>query len=236
MSNPRSGRGGNPMMPELPQGAVVSTYDHYADAKQAVDRLARSEFPVNQISILGNELRSVERVTGRLTYGRVALMGAMSGAYLGLFLGLLLFIFQPENTAIGGVFIAAIAIGAGFGMLFGVLSYAMNRNRRDFSSILQFVATRYDLIVPGEFVAQARSILGGSHVPAAPAHGSRAQTSAVAPAEPKSEPTMPAADPAAPRSESATPENAASDGPSVSGEAAAHDGANTPESRDDRKN
>jgi len=170
MSNPRSGRG-NPLLPELPQGSVVSTYDHYADAKLAVDRLARSEFPVNQISILGNELRSVERVTGRLTYGRVALMGAMSGAYLGLFIGLLLFIFQPENTAVGGVFIAAIAIGAGFGMLFGVLSYSLNRNRRDFSSVVQFVATRYELIVPAELVGQARTILIGPRptAPRAPA-------------------------------------------------------------------
>ena len=50
-------------------------------------------------------------------------------------------------------------IGAGFGMLFGVLSYAMNRNRRDFSSVMQFVATRYDLITAPELVHEARRIL-----------------------------------------------------------------------------
>lgn len=146
-------------MPELPKGEIISTYDRYEDAKHAVDVLARASFPVQQISILGNDLRSVERVTGRLTYGRVALMGALSGAYLGLFLGLLLFIFQPDNAAIFGVFAAALAIGAGFGMLFGVLSYAMNRNRRDFSSIMQMVATRYDLITEPELIHQARQIL-----------------------------------------------------------------------------
>lgn len=150
-----------PQMPELPTGEIVSTYDHYADAMHAVDRLARANFPVSEVSILGNDVRSVERVTGKLTYGRVALMGALSGAYLGLFLGLLLFIFQPENAAIFGVFVSAIAIGAGFGMLFGVLSYAMNRNRRDFSSVMQFVATRYDLIAPPALVHDARSILTG---------------------------------------------------------------------------
>jgi hypothetical protein len=111
---------------------------------------------------VGNDVRSVERVTGRLTYGRVALMGALSGAYLGLFLGILLFIFQPDNTAIFGVFIAAVVIGAGFGMLFGVLSYAMNRNRRDFSSVMQMVATRYDLVTEPELVHQARQILTAS--------------------------------------------------------------------------
>ncbi len=150
-----------PQMPELPQGDIISTYDHYADAMHAVDRLARANFPVSQVSIMGNDVRSVERVTGKLTYGRVALMGALSGAYLGLFLGVLLFIFQPENSGIFGVFLSAIAIGAGFGMLFGVLSYAMNKNRRDFSSVMQFVATRYDLIAPPGLVHQARGILAG---------------------------------------------------------------------------
>lgn len=148
-----------PQMPELPKGEVISTYDHYVDAMQAVDRLARANFPVNAVSILGNDVRSVERVTGKLSYGRVALMGALSGAYLGLFLGLLLFLFQPDNEGIGGLFIAAIVIGAGFGMLFGVLSYSMNRNRRDFSSVMQFVATRYDLITAPELLHEARRIL-----------------------------------------------------------------------------
>ncbi len=146
-------------MPELPKGGVISTYDHYVDAMHAVDRLAKANFPVSAVSILGNDIRSVERVTGKLSFGRVALMGALSGAYLGLFLGLLLFLFQPDNQGIGGLFLAAIVIGAGFGMLFGVLSYAMNRNRRDFSSVMQFVATRYDLITAPELIGQARGIL-----------------------------------------------------------------------------
>lgn len=148
-----------PQIPELPKGEVISTYDHYLDAMHAVDRLARANFPVNAVSIMGNDVRSVERVTGKLSYGRVALMGALSGAYLGLFLGILLFLFQPDNEGIAGLFIAALVIGAGFGMLFGVLSYAMNRNRRDFSSVMQFVATRYDLITAPELLMQAREVL-----------------------------------------------------------------------------
>ena len=59
-----------PQMPELPRGEVLSTYDHYADAMRAVDRLARADFPVSEVSIVGNDVRSVERVTGKLTYGR----------------------------------------------------------------------------------------------------------------------------------------------------------------------
>lgn len=155
-------------MPELPKGEVVSTYDHYVDAMHAVDRLARANFPVNEVSIMGNDVRSVERVTGKLTYGRVALMGAFSGAYLGLFLGILLFIFQPQNASILGVFLAALVIGAGFGMLFAVLSYALNRNRRDFSSVMQFVASRYDLITSPSLVHEARRVLSGADESAPP--------------------------------------------------------------------
>ena len=147
------------MFPEIPKGDIISTYDTYHDAQLAVDALARANFPVNKVSILGNDVRSVERVVGKLTYGKVALMGALSGAYLGLFFALILFIFQPDNAAIVGVFLAALAIGAGFGMLFGVLSYALNRNRRDFSSVMQFVATRYDVITEPGLVMTAREIL-----------------------------------------------------------------------------
>lgn len=159
--NPRAARRAM-QMPELPKGEIVSTYDRYEDAMRAVDRLTRANFPVNAVSVLGNDLRSVERVTGRLSYGRVALTGALSGAYFGLFLSLLFFIFQPDNAGILGLFLAALVIGAGFGMLFGVLSYAMNRNRRDFSSVMQFVATRYDVITAPELIGEARRILSGA--------------------------------------------------------------------------
>lgn len=149
------------LLPEIPKGEIISTYDRYEDAKHAVDVLARSQFPVQRVSIVGNDMRSVESVTGRLTYGRVAMMGAMSGAYLGLFLGLLLYIFQPDNSGILGVFIAAVAIGAGFGMLFAVISYALNRNRHGFSSVMQMVGSRYDLITDAELLHSARQVLTG---------------------------------------------------------------------------
>lgn len=159
MSSPLLPNSRTPISPEIPKGEIISTYDRYEDARHAVDILARSGFPVRQVSIVGNDVRSVERVTGRLSYGRVAWMSALSGAYLGLFIGILLFLFQPDNAAVGGVFISAIIIGAGFGMLFGLLSYALNRNRRDFSSVMQMVATRYDLITEPELLHEARRVL-----------------------------------------------------------------------------
>ncbi len=145
--------------PSLPKGEIVASFDTYHAAQEAVDALARADFPVNQVSILGSDIKSVERVTGKLSYGKVALMGALSGAYLGLFFGLILFLFQPENGGIFSVFVAAVIIGAGFGMLFGVLSYSLNRNRKDFSSVMQMIASRYDVVVEPESAHRARNIL-----------------------------------------------------------------------------
>lgn len=152
-------RGGRFRLPELPGGQVVSSYDRYTDAKRAVGLLARAGFPVQNLAIVGSALRSVERVTGRLSYGRVAFSGAGSGAYLGLFMGVVLFVFQPERGSVLGVFVAAIVVGAGFGMLFAVLVYAFRRGRPEFSSFMQLSAGRYELLALPEFVQPARELL-----------------------------------------------------------------------------
>ncbi len=162
MSNqsPFMRRGAAPL-PVLPKGEVVATYATYTEAQAAVDTLAKADFPVKQLSIVGNDLKSVERVTGKLTYGRVALAGAASGAWLGIFFGLLFFIFSPAGANLPLVF-AALLIGAGFGMLFGLVSYAMNRRRRDFTSTMQVIAGNYQLIVDSEHLNRARNLLAGA--------------------------------------------------------------------------
>ena len=120
-------------------GEVVENYSSYAEAQSAVDTLARADFPVKQLAIIGNDLKSVELVTGKMSYGRAAIGGAASGAWLGIFLGLILFIFSPSGESTPLVF-AALLIGAGFGMLFGLVTYSINRRRRDFSSVMQVIA------------------------------------------------------------------------------------------------
>ena len=71
----------------VPTGDTVGSYTSYLDAQKAVDYLADQQFPVQMVSIVGNELKMVERVTGRLSYPRVALSGALSGMWFGLFVG-----------------------------------------------------------------------------------------------------------------------------------------------------
>jgi hypothetical protein len=143
--------------PALPKGDVLGTYETYLEAQQVVDRLARGDFEVARIAIVGNDLKTVERVTGKLTYGRVALAGAASGAWFGLFIGLLFFMFsaEPMISLVG----AAALIGAGFGMLFRVVSYAFNRRRRDFTSVHQVLASNYQIIIDPQLTAKAQALL-----------------------------------------------------------------------------
>jgi hypothetical protein len=153
---PFSRRGGAPL-PSMPRGDVLGTYDTYAEAQGVVDRLAQADFDVAALAIIGNDLHTVERVTGKLTYGRSAGAGAASGAWFGLFGGILLFLFTANPMITYAI--AAIIIGAAFGMLFGVVTYAATRRRRDFTSTNQVVASSYQVLVPAEKIVRAQSLL-----------------------------------------------------------------------------
>ncbi|WP_418277695.1 general stress protein [Isoptericola jiangsuensis] len=148
-----------PRVPTLPQGDEVAAYESYLEAQKAVDYLSDEKFPVQHVTIVGTDLRMVERVTGRLTYGRVALAGALSGAWFGFFVGLLLTLFAGGETT---VLLVALALGAGFGLMFSVLSYAFTGGRRDFTSQSQIVASTYALLCASEHAGEARRMLAAS--------------------------------------------------------------------------
>jgi len=192
----------NPRVPTPPRGEEIASYATYLEAQKAVDYLSDNKFAVEVVTIVGTDLRMVERVTGRLTYGRVALAGAASGAWFGLFVGLLLFMFSGS----GGYVLTGIAIGAGFGLLFSVLSYALTQGRRDFTSQSQIVASAYAILCAPERSGEARQLLsrmpegaGGLRAPAAPANptwGTPAAPPSPAPQAPAGPPPAPAPQPA----------------------------------------
>ncbi|PRY15142.1 general stress protein [Kineococcus rhizosphaerae] len=142
--------------PTPPQGEAIGRYDTYSEAQRAVDFLSDEHFPVQNVTIVGNGLQMVERVTGRLTYGRAAGAGAASGAWFGLLIGLMLSVFGPGGT---GALVTGILVGAGFGMLFGVISYALTGGRRDFTSSSQIVASQYTVLCLPQLAGQARDVL-----------------------------------------------------------------------------
>lgn len=158
MSNfgPMAGGRAQPMLPTPPKGDPIAAYDTYLDAQRAVDFLSDNHFPVQYVTIVGSDLRMVERVTGRLTYGRVALASGLNGAWFGLFVGLLLLVF---GNAPGGSVIAAMLIGAAFAVFAGVISYAATGGRRDFTSTSQIVAREYEVLCLTEHVRDALDLL-----------------------------------------------------------------------------
>lgn len=164
-------------IPTPPKGESIARYDTYLEAQRAVDYLSDNQFPVQFVTIVGSGLRMVERVTGRLTYGRVALAGAASGAWFGLFVGLLLSIFAQAFPL--EAVIASMGIGAAFGILFGVISYALTGGRRDFTSTSQIVASEYEVLCLPEQANNARALLyklpGGLGHPGAPTGPGAAQ-------------------------------------------------------------
>ena len=165
MSNQRPfGRRPQPQ-PTLPTGDVLGTYETYVEAQSVVDRLSKAEFEVKQLAIVGNDLKTVERVTGKLTYGRTAATGAASGAWFGLFFGILLFLFSATPQI--GFVLAAALIGAGFGMLFGIVTYSLGRRRRDFTSTHQVLASNYQIIIDPQLTAKAQDLLAQPDRPTA---------------------------------------------------------------------
>ena len=153
-----TGRSRVPGVPTLPKGEQVATYVAYLEAQRAVDHLADKQFPVKLVTIVGTDLRMVERVTGRLSYPRVALAGAASGAWFGLFVGLLLLMFSTSSAQTFPL-LAAILIGAAFGMLFSVITYSFTAGKRDFTSASQIVAGSYSVLCVAEQAHKARSLL-----------------------------------------------------------------------------
>jgi hypothetical protein len=146
-----------PLRLEYPQSLAI--YDDYEAAQRTVDFLADEKFPVEQCMIVGTDLKRVERITGRLTTGRVVLGVVLSCIWLGLFVGLVFALFA-EGSAWAMV-LSTVAFGAVFGAVWAVVGYAATRGRRDFSSITQVVATRYEVLVEHKVAAQARELLAG---------------------------------------------------------------------------
>jgi hypothetical protein len=148
-----------PRTPTLPQGETVATYGTYLEAQRAVELLAEKSFPLPMLTIVGADLRMVERVTGKLSYPRVASGGFLTGAWFGLFVGLLLSLFAAGEGP--SPFLPSVLMGGAFGLLFSVLMYAFSRGRRDFTSSSQIVASSYAVLCHTEKAHQARHLLQG---------------------------------------------------------------------------
>jgi hypothetical protein len=137
----------------------LGVFEKYDEAQKAVDFLSDEQFPVQNCMIVGTELKQIERVTGRLTYGKAAGAGAVSGLWFGLLVGFLLSLFANSSTSFLGLIISSALFGAVFFAVWAVVGYAATGGRRDFTSVTQVVATRYEVLVEHKFAENARQIL-----------------------------------------------------------------------------
>jgi len=157
MSMPSGAPGAPPLKLEFPQSLAV--YDDYDAAQKTVDYLSDNKFPVEHLMIVGTDLKRVERITGRLTTGRVALGGLLSGVWFGLFIGVLFTLFTDGNGLV--TILSTMLVGALFGVIWALVGYAATRGRRDFSSVTSVVATRYEVLVEHKVAPRARELLAG---------------------------------------------------------------------------
>jgi Heat induced stress protein YflT domain len=138
---------------------TIASYANYADAESTVDWLADQGFPVERGAIVGMGLRSVERVAGRMTARRAALVGAAWGIIAGALLALLAGIF-PWDSGSAEMLAFAVVIGAVFGAVTGALVHeALSGGRRDFISATRIEADRYDVQVDADAADDATRLL-----------------------------------------------------------------------------
>lgn len=143
---------------ELEYPQTVGVYDSYPEAQKTVDFLADAKFPVQNLAIVGTELRSVERVTGRRTWATVFGVGLQNGITTGLLVSMLMWFLQPGEN-----FMLLLGYGLSMGLVVGVVisvvAHLMTRGRRDFTSVSQTVATKYEVLAEHKVAAQARELV-----------------------------------------------------------------------------
>lgn len=146
--------------PDVLARPVLASYDKYAEAQTAVDTLSDNRFPVQHLAIVGVDLRLVESVLGRMSWGRAALSGLATFAWFGILIGLFVSFFGSQDSSALQLMGLGLLFGAAFGIVFGLVSYAFTGGRRDFVSRQALQATRYDVLCEAEFLTQARQVLG----------------------------------------------------------------------------
>ena len=148
-------------MPSQAARRVVASFERYEEAQRAVDYLSDEKFPVEHIAIVGEGLRLVEQVTGRLTWWRATVKGLLNGAVIGLILGWLLGLFNVVDPLLSSISLAlwGLCFGAFIGAVTAAIAYASTGGRRDFTSVGTMQAEQYNILVDLEVADQAQRLL-----------------------------------------------------------------------------
>lgn len=148
-------------------GQTVASFPTYERAQKTVSALIAADVPARDIAIVGQGLRSVERITGRLGYAAAARSGATNGVLLGLLFSAILVIGSPSVPI--QAFVGVLFVGIALGMLLSIITYSIVRRRRDYASVMQVVADHYEVTVAASSIARARQVVGPQADAAQPA-------------------------------------------------------------------
>lgn len=138
----------------------VGVFDTYAAAEKAVDYLSDNGFPVENLAIVGTDLRTVERVLSRKNWRTVLMQGAAQGLSTALILFLVLWLFVPGANILA-LLLAAVVFSILVSEVFAAIGYLLSRGERDFTSVQQTVATRYEVLCEHKVAEQAQELIAG---------------------------------------------------------------------------
>jgi xanthosine utilization system XapX-like protein len=150
--------GGRPPQGAGEVGETVASFPTYEAAQKTVSTLIAAEIPARDIAIVGQGLRSIERITGRLGYASAARSGAINGLLLGLLFSAILVLGSPSVPI--QAFVGVLFVGIAIGMLMSIVTYSLVRRRRDYASVMQVVADHYEVTVAATSIHRARQVIG----------------------------------------------------------------------------
>jgi hypothetical protein len=140
---------------------VIASFSQYADAERVVDHLADAGFPVERVTIVGHDMRLIEKVLGRVGYKEAILRGACGGGLTGLLIGWIFGIFNWIDPVVASVWLAldGLVFGLIVGALFGALTHWAQQGRRDFASARVMLPSRYEVLVDSEVAPRALELI-----------------------------------------------------------------------------
>lgn len=139
-------------------GEVIASTKDYEAAQKIVSKLIAGEVPARDIAIVGEGVRTVERVTGKLGYAAAARSGATNGVLIGLLLSAIMLFGTPDAPI--SLFLGFLLIGVALGMIMSLVTYSIVRRRRDFASMMQMLADHYEVRVQPASLVKARGVVG----------------------------------------------------------------------------